>query len=167
MITLAVSPAIASAQAPPTHFGKAAVAEWTVNNPAGQITITAILSMPQKGPNELTIIVTHPDARFGTWISSTNDFSCKWSMNHASAVANMKFGPRDSPHLISIEWTATSSPSVAHFRGIDWTINTYAIINQPTANAIAQITIDDETGFHPLTYPSTIAAISNTVENLK
>jgi hypothetical protein len=89
-------------------------------------------------------------------------------MNHASADATMPFGPRSSNHAISIEWTATSAPSVAHFRGIDPTMNNqYAIINQPTANAIAKITIDDGTPLHPGTYTSDLAAIAHNIENVK
>jgi hypothetical protein len=164
MIVLAISPALASAQAPTTHFGKAAVAEWTVNTTAGPVTIDAMLTIPQQGPNELTIIVTHP--QMGTWMTTITDFSCKWSMNHASANANMPFGPRSTNHAINIEWTATSKPFVAHFRGIDPTFGVYAIINQPTADAIAKITIDDGTPLHPGTYSSDIGAIANIVENL-
>jgi hypothetical protein len=166
LIALAISPAIASAQAAPTHINqKLAVAEWTVNTNEGPVTIQAFLTMPSKGPNDLTIIVFHPN--LGTWISSVSDFKCKWSMNHASADANMPFGPSSRNHVISIEWTATSSPFVAHFRGVDPTFGEYAIINQPTANAIAKITIDNGTPLHPGTYSTDLAAIAHNIENVK
>lgn len=166
MIVLAISPAIASAQTPTAHFsGKAAVAEWTVDTNVGPVTIQAFLSMPSKGTNDLTVVVFHPN--LGTWTSTVTDFKCKWSMNHVSADATMPFGPSSRNHVISIEWTATSSPFVAHFRGIDPGFDAYAIINQPTVLAIAQITIDDGTPLHPGTYPSDIAAIANMVENIK
>ena len=99
-ITLAISPASASAQAPPTHINlKLAIAGWIVNTDVGQVTIQAILSMPSKGPNDLTIIVI--DSASGISMSSASDFKFKWSMNHASADANIPFGPSSGTSLLA------------------------------------------------------------------
>jgi hypothetical protein len=164
LIALAISPAIASAQTSTAHFsGKAAVAEWTVTTDSGPVTIQAILSLPSKGINELTISVTHPG--MGTMTKTVTDFSYKWSMNHASTDSIFKIGPFS--HVIKIEWTAISVPLVVHYRGIDPLFNEYAVINQPISLAIAQITIYDGFGIHPGTYSSDIAAIANIIENVK
>lgn len=167
IIVLAISPAIATAHAAPTHYSeKVAVAEWTVTAADGKtVTMSAVLIIPPNGPSELTVTVTHPN--LGTWTTTATNLDCKWSMNHASADASMAFGPKLKLHSISIQWTATSSPIVAHYRGIDPTIGEYAVINQPITNADAKITIDDGTPLHPGTYPSDFAAIANIIENVK
>ena len=83
------------------------------------------------------------------------------------ADSTLTFGPISSSHHIIIQWNAVSSPIVYHYRNIDPTFNSYAVINQPTVNAIATITIDGGTLLHPGTYESDFAAIANIVENVK